>query len=254
VRTLIVDDEPLARERLRSLMEAEADFEIVGECGDGQSVVEFAGKQPVDLILLDIQMPVMDGFAVVRQLKAATAQAIVFVTAFDQYALQAFEVHALDYLLKPVEAERLKSTLSRVRTSHQRQARHDQLQLRLDSLVSEIEASRAGTGRILFKNSGAYSFLETKDIDWIESAGNYVDLHAEGKNVLLRETMSGTEEKLRTHGFVRISRSVIVNSNKIRTLSPLQFGEYSVELTNGTRLVLTRGYRADFFRSVEKLG
>ena len=253
IRTLVADDEPLARERLRSLLEGEADFQIVAECPDGRSVVEFVDKQPVDLILLDIQMPAMDGFEVVKQL-ASRLPAIVFVTAFDQYALHAFEVNALDYLLKPVEAERMRSALARVRTSQQRQALRDQLQLRVDSLLSEIEASRGSPERILLKNNGAYSFLEPQEIDWVESAGNYVEVHAGTKNVLLRETLSAAEKKLCAYGFVRISRSVVVNREKIKTIRPLQFGEYSVELTNATRLVLTRGYRQDFFESVEKLG
>ena len=253
IRTLIADDEPLARERLRSLLEAETDFQIVGECADGRSVLEFVQKQPVDLILLDIQMPALDGFQVVKQLPP-NAPAIVFVTAYDEYAVNAFEVHALDYLLKPVEAERMKTTLARVRTSQQRQALREQLQLRLDSVLSEIEAGRDNPERILLKTDGVYSFLEPKEIDWVESAGNYVEVHAGGKNVLLRETLAGAEKKLRAYGFVRISRSVVVNREKIKTIRALQFGEYSVELTNATRLVLSRGFRQEFFDAVETLG
>ncbi len=254
IRTLIADDEPLARERLRSLLAIETDFQIVRECPDGRSVIEFVEKQTVDLILLDIQMPALDGFQVVKQLSASSLPAIVFVTAFDQYAVHAFEVHALDYVLKPVEAERMRGTLARVRTSQQRQALRDQLQLRIDSLLSEIEASRGSPERILLKNNGTYSSLEPQEIDWVESAGNYVEVHARSKNVLLRETLSAAEKKLRPYGFVRISRSVVVNREKIKTIRPLQFGEYFVELTNATRLVLTRGYRHDFFESIEKLG
>lgn len=254
IRTLIADDEPLARERLRSLLETETDFQIVGECPDGRSVIEFVQMQPVDLVLLDIQMPAMDGLQVVKHIPDGHLPAIVFVTAFDQYALHAFEVHALDYLLKPVEAERMRTTLTRVRTSQQRQALRERLQLRLDSLLTEIEANRADPERILMKTGGGYSFLEPEEIDWIESAGNYVEVHAGGRNILLRETLSGAEKKLRAHGFVRISRSVVANRKKIKTIRPLQFGEYSVELMNATRLVLTRGYRQDFFESVEKMG
>ena len=253
IRTLIADDEPLARERMRSLLHAEIDFEVVGECADGHSVMEFVEKQPVDLILLDIQMPALDGFGVVQQIPAARLPAIIFVTAFDQYALHAFEVNALDYLLKPVDAGRMQSSLARVRTSRQRQAARDHLQLRVAALLSEMEASR-GADRILLKADGAYSFLEPKEIDWVESAGNYVEVHAAGRNVLLRETLSAAEKKLRGHGFVRISRSVVVNREKINTIRALQFGEYSVELTNGTRLALTRGYRQEFFESVKQLG
>ena len=253
IRTLVVDDEPLARERLRSLLAAESDFQLVGECPDGRSVIEFVEKNPVDLILLDIQMPAMDGFQVVRQLAANRLPAIVFVTAFDQYALHAFEVHAIDYLLKPVEAARMKSTLDRVRSGQQRQALREYLQLRVDTLLSEIEASR-GSEHILLKTDGAYSFLEPREIDWVQSAGNYVEVHAGSKSVFLRETLCGAEKKLRAYGFVRISRSVVVNRTKIRTVRPLRFGEYSVELTNATRLVLARGYRHDFFDSVKQLG
>ncbi len=253
IRTLIADDEPLARERLRSLLASETDFQVVGESADGGSVLEFVRKQSVDLVLLDIQMPAMDGFQVVRQLPM-DGPAIVFVTAYDEYAVDAFEVHALDYLLKPVEVERLRTTLARVRTSQQRQALREKLELQLNSVLSEIEAGRDHPDRILLKSDGTYSFLEPKEIDWVESAGNYVEIHAGDRNVLLRETLSGAEKKLRAYGFVRISRSVVVNRERIKTVRPLQFGEYSVELNNSTRLVLTRGFRQEFFDSVPTLG
>jgi two-component system, LytTR family, response regulator len=236
------------------LLQTEADFRVVSECPDGRSVVEFVEREAVDLILLDIQMPEMDGFQVVKAIPANRLPAIIFVTAFDKYALHAFEVHALDYLLKPVKPERMRTALNRVRTSPQSQTMRDDLRLRMEAVISEMETRRTAPERILLKVDGEFSFLVPEEIDWIESRGNYVELHVQGKSKLLRETLSAVEKQLRPCGFVRLSRSVVVNRQIIKTVRPVQYGEYSVELNDSTKLTLSRGYREAFFQSVQKLG
>ena len=242
IRTLIVDDEPLACGRLRQLLEAEADLEIVGECANGREAVNAIRKESPDLVLLDVQMPVLDGFGVLAELSGGKMPAIIFVTAHDKFALKAFEVHAVDYLLKPFDRERLQTALRRAVDKIQ----HDQsgeLNQRLTELLADLKPGARPLERLAIKTSGRVVFVRIDDIDWVEAADNYVNLHVGNEAHLHRETMAALEAMLPARKFLRISRSTIVNVDRIKELQPLFHGEYSVILRNGTRLTLSRGYR-----------
>src|SRR5258706_1309958 len=241
LRTLIVDDEPLARERIRTLLESEPDVELVGECDNGIAAVEaIIGKEP-DLVFLDVQMPELGGFGVLEQLQGGRIPAVIFVTAHDNFALQAFEVHAVDYLLKPFDRERFKKALDRaIDTIKRRQT--DDLSHRLSALLAEVKPETRHD-RLAIKSAGRVIFLRVDEIDWIEAADNYVSLHFRNESHLHRETMTAMAERLKAGKFIRISRSTIVNVDRIKELQPLFHGEYSVILRNGARLTLSRGYR-----------
>lgn len=247
IRTLISDDEPLARERLRSLLVEESDIAVVGECPDGRSTVAYLQQNAVDLLLLDIQMPEMNGFEVLKAIEIDPMPAVVFVTAYDQYALDAFEVHALDYLLKPVGPERMRAALNHVRDAHRFGG---DFRRRLAKMLTDLESHRALGTRIPIKSDGEIAFLEVQEIDWVKSAGNYVTLHVNNKNKFLRETLRAMEQKLIGHGFARISRSTIVNTARIKAMRPSQYGDYTIQLLDTTELTLSRGYRQSFFASV----
>jgi two-component system LytT family response regulator len=255
IQTLIADDEPLARERLRFLLNDEPDVAVVGECPDGKSTVAFIENSPVDLLLLDIQMPEMDGFEVLRSIPSDRLPAVVFVTAYDRYALDAFEVHALDYLLKPVAPERMKAALNHVRSNQvrsgqERQELSSDIQRRMANMLMELESHRSQRERILVKSNGEIAFLAASEIDWVESAGNYVTLHLSNKTKFLRETLSAMEKKLASHGFVRISRSAIVNTSRIKAMRSAHYGDYKIQMYDATELTLSRGYRESFFSTV----
>jgi two-component system, LytTR family, response regulator len=243
LRTLIVDDEPLARERVRMMLGMHDDVAVIGEVGDGQQAIDAIRQERPDLVFLDVQMPSVDGFGVLRALEGEIMPYVVFVTAYDQYALRAFEVHALDYVLKPFNAERFSQALQRARNAI---ARRDDLdgsvdKDRLRSLVASLTAEQREKQRIVVKSSGRVFFVKVDDIDWIEAEGNYVRLHMGAQSHLLRETMKGMESVLDTSQFIRIHRSTIVNADRIRELQPLFHGEYAVILRDGTRLVASRG-------------
>jgi two-component system LytT family response regulator len=241
IRTLIVDDEPLARERMRSLLAAEPDIAIVGECRDGREAVEAIRRDSPDLVFLDVQIPELDGFQVLEAIGADRAPAIIFVTAYDQYALQAFEVHAVDYLLKPFDEERFRRALARARQAWA--GEKGELSEKLLSLLHELKAPQGYLERLVVKSAGRLFFLRTDEIEWVESAGNYVCLHVRGESHLLRETMAGLESRLDPARFVRIHRTAIVNIDQVKELRPLFHGEYLVLLRDGTELTLSRGYR-----------
>jgi two-component system LytT family response regulator len=242
IRTLIVDDEPLARERMRSLLQKEPDVKIVAECRDGQEAVSAIRRESPDLVFLDVQIPEPDGFAVLEAVGAERAPVVVFVTAYDQYALQAFEVHAVDYLLKPFDEERFQKALGRARSAVLSR-NGEGVDERLLSLLRDLKAPPGYLERLVVKSAGRLFFLRTEEIDWIESAGNYVSLHAGGETHLLRETMTALEGRLNPARFVRIHRTAIVNLDRIKELQPLFHGEYQVVLRDGTELTLSRGYR-----------
>ena len=241
IRTLIVDDEPLVRERMRSLLEAEPDIAIVGECRDGREAVLAIRREAPDVVFLDVQIPELDGFQVLEAIGADKAPAIVFVTAYDQYALQAFEVHAVDYLLKPFDEERFKRALDRARQSAAKGP--GEVSEKLLSLLQELKAPQGYMERLVVKSAGRLFFLRTQEIEWVESAGNYVCLHVRGESHLLRETMNGLEARLDPARFVRIHRTAIVNIDQIKELQPLFHGEYQVVLRDKTELTLSRGFR-----------
>jgi two-component system LytT family response regulator len=242
IRTLIVDDEPLAREKMRSLLEAEDDIEVAGECRDGVEAIETIRRTPPDLIFLDVQIPEVDGFGVIERIGPEKMPAVVFVTAYDQYALQAFEVHAVDYLLKPFDQERFQKALARARAEVESRRNGDFSQ-RLLALLQDLKSPQGHLERLVVKSSGRLFFLRVEEIDWIESSGNYVCLHVGSESHLLRETMSGIEAKLDPARFIRIHRTAIVNIDRIKELQPLFHGEYEVVLRNGTTLTLSRGFR-----------
>lgn len=240
IRTLIIDDEPLARERIKSLLADDPEVCVAGVCGDGKAAVRMIARKAPDLVFLDIQLPELDGFEIIEALGGHPLPAIIFVTAYDKYALQAFKVHAVDYLLKPVSRPDLKRALDYFRR-HRHGENH--LRERMTELMRDLEAQRAQAGRLILKTEGEVFCLKPAEIDWIESAGNYVCFHVGAKTHISRETMNQVEEKLQAHNFVRIHRSAIVNFDRIRKLKPQLYGDYLVELQDGTRLTMSRGYR-----------
>jgi len=241
IRALVVDDEPVARAHVIGFLRDEADIEVVGECGNGAEAITVIEQTAPDLLFLDVQMPELDGFELMRAIGPGPTPAVVFVTAYDEYALRAFEVHAIDYLLKPFSAERFKSALTHARTQlAQRHATTIGRQI-LD-LLPDIRRA-PGRDRLVVKSSGRIYFVRTADIDWCEAAGNYVRLHVGPQTHLVRDTMGHLEADLDPNQFVRIHRSAIVNVDRIQELQSSFGGEYIVLLRGGTRLTLSRGYR-----------
>ncbi len=245
IRALIVDDEPLARERIRALLEREPDIEVVAECADGRDAVSAIQAHEPDLLFLDIQMPGLDGFGVVEEVGVDRMPVTIFVTAYDRYALKAFEANALDYLVKPFDRARFQRALRRAR-DHVQRSQPGELDERVLAMLEEAKSKRKPLDRIMIKASGRVFFLRTEEIDWIEAAGNYVKLHVGKDSHLLRETMNTLETKLESKQFIRIHRSTIVNIERIQELQPLFHGDYVVILRDGSQLTLSRSYRAKF--------
>ena len=237
IRTLVVDDEPIARGRMIALLREHDDVDVVGECTNGVQAKEMVESVSPDLLFLDIQMPEMNGMALARAIQS-TGAGVVFVTAYDDYAVEAFEVHALDYLLKPFSAERLSSALvlAREYVARQRAAR-------TASPAAGREAANNNRNRLMLKSGGRIHFVRTAEIDWCEAAGNYVRVHAGPQRYLVRDTMSHFESELDANQFIRIHRSTIVNADRIQEMQSSFNGEYVVILRGGTRLTLSRGYR-----------
>jgi two-component system LytT family response regulator len=239
---LIVDDEPLARERLMGLLSAEPDIEVLGECRDGEEAVSVIHDRHPDLVLLDVEMPRMNGFQVIDTIGADEMPMVIFVTAYDQHAIRAFEVRALDYLLKPFDRTRFTDALQRARAQIETQTTGD-LGRRLIALMKDLKREPPKTDRLVVKSGGRLFFLRADEVDWIEAAGNYVRLHVGAQAHLLRETMNGIEARLDPERFFRIQRCRIVNVERIQEMQPWLNGEYSVVLRSGVRLTLSRGYR-----------
>lgn len=242
IRTVIVDDEPLARRGIRAHLKEERDVEIIAECSNGREAVHVIEEQAPDLVFLDIQMPELDGFGVLEALNVEPLPSIIFVTAYDKYALRAFEVHALDYLLKPFDNERFARAVDRARAQIERRSISD-LSHRLQSLIDDLRTNQKYAERLVIKTAGRIFFLGVEEIDWIEAADNYVRLHSGRDTHLLRETMNSLENKLDPAQFLRIQRSTIINVRRIKELHPLFRGEYEIVLRDGTRLASGRGYR-----------
>ena len=243
VRVAIVDDEPLARERLRTLLADRADVEIVAECVNGLDALERLRDAAADLVFLDVQMPELDGFEVIEGLRAAGLEplpAIVFVTAYDAYAVRAFEVRALDYLLKPFDRLRFETALAgameRVRGGGGTAAPA------LAALVEELRARRGWRTRFVVRSGGKLGFVRTDEVDWIDAEGNYVRLHVGGRTHLVRDTMKSVEACLDPERFVRVHRSAIVNVDRIASLEPFFHGEYVVTMKDGSRLTSSRSH------------
>lgn len=245
IRALIVDDEPLAREGIREFLGGAPDVKIVGECANGSEALAAIVELSPDLVFLDVQMPEMSGFEVLAALDRRPIPAIIFITAYDQYALKAFDVHALDYLLKPIDADRFRETLERARKQLELQ-RSGQVSQHIVSLLTKLKTQqeREYIERLMVKSRGRVFFLRTAEIDWIEAAGNYVNLHVGEESHLIRETMAGLESKLDPNQFLRVHRSTIVNIARVEELQPWFSGEYAVILRDGTQLTLSRTYRS----------
>jgi two-component system LytT family response regulator len=242
IRALIADDEPLARERLRMLLQSEEWLDVVEEVSDGLAAIAAIQKLRPDLVFLDVQMPGATGFEVIEAVGPDSMPFVVFVTAYDQYALKAFDVHAVDYLLKPFDRQRFQSGLARVRQQLEHRA-GGELERRLLELVQDLKPPWSKIERFVIKAGGRVFFVRAEEIDWIEAAGNYVKLHVGTDAHLFRETMNAIEARLNPDTFYRIHRSHIVNIERVRELQPWFNGEYVVFLKDGTRLTLSRGYR-----------
>jgi two-component system LytT family response regulator len=241
IRCLVIDDEPLARQRVHDLLAAEEGFEIVGDCEDGIEALRTIPSLRPDVVFLDVQMPGLDGFDVLSELEEGARPAVVFVTAFDSYAVRAFDACALDYLLKPLEAERFQAALRRLRRSLAGGGEAETERLR--TLMARLERDQKQLQRIVIKSSERIFFIETADVDWFEASGNYVRLHTGPQSHLVRMTMQSLEERLDARQFARIHRGTIVNVGRIRTLHRLFRGEYDVTMESGTTLRLQRAYR-----------
>ena len=242
LRVLIVDDEAAARTRLRQMLRHEPEFDLVGECANGRQALDAIRTQHPDLVFLDIQMPGLNGLEVCRALEPAALPRVVFVTAYDRYAIQAFEVHAIDYLLKPFDQERFRKTLA-----HAREQLRPELggaaSERILAMLKDLQSSPPRPDRLAFKSEGRVVFVRLDEIEYIEAEGNYAKLHVATGTHLLRETLSALENQLPPQTFLRISRSVIVNLDRVKEVQPLFYGDHVVILRDGTQLTLTRSHR-----------
>ncbi len=241
IRTLIVDDEPLARRRIRRMLARHADIDVIGECANGREAVAAINEQQPALVFLDVQMPEVDGFAALGALDLYEMPLVIFVTAYDQYALRAFEVHALDYLLKPFDRRRFDIAMQRAK-SRLANERSDVSQ-RTIALLEELRAQQSHVERMVIKAGGRAFFLKTDEIDWIEAEGKYVRLHVGRESYLVREAISQVEAQLDPKRFLRIHRSTIVNLDRVRELQPWFHNDYRVILRDGTELMLSRSCR-----------
>ena len=244
IRTLIVDDEAPARARIRQLLRKESDFAIIAECSNGNQAVEIMSQEKPDLAFLDVQMPRLNGIEVCRAITTAGVPLpmIIFVTAYDSYALKAFEVHAIDYLLKPFDLERFAQALRHVRgqlSQHKRAS----VETRLAAVLEDLAPGTKKPDRLILRENGKIVLVRPETIDWIEADGNYVRVHAGPNSHYIRETLASLESQLPPDNFMRISRSTIVNLDRIRELQPLFYGDYSVILEDGSRLNMSRTHR-----------
>lgn len=265
IRTLIVDDEVLAREMIAELLAGDSEIEIIGECGNGLEALMMIQSESPDLVFLDIQMPDLDGFSLIERVGLKQMPMTIFVTAFDRYALRAFTVHALDYLLKPFDHERFYESLERAKFQLHNQGLENVKKHITDLLTDlkfnprenksdalSISQKKDYRNRLAVKSNGRLFFLKVKEINWIEAAGDYVHLHTDKKSHLIREKIGDIAIKLDPEMFLRIHRSTIVNIELIKDIQPLFKGEYIVTLTNDKQLNLSRGYRDKLQRLLEQ--
>jgi len=247
MKAIIIDDEPLARQRIRMLLEKEKDVQLIGEFQNGKEALRPIQELKPDLIFLDVQMPEMDGFQMLSKLPKDDLPTIIFTTAYDQYALQAFEIHAIDYLLKPFKPARFKEALQRARDHHNNRTSND-VSTKLQALLAATQTNESKPPdkylqRLTVKSDDKITLVKTVDIECIESAGNYVVAKVGKENHILRESLSSLEQNLDPAQFLRISRGVIVNLEFVKELSVLFKGEYAVILKDGKELTMTRGIR-----------
>lgn len=269
IRTLIIDDEIHAREGIRIRLKEFPSVHIIGECSTGSEAIEMIQELKPDLLFLDIQMPEMNGFEVLQKIRFAINPLVVFITAYDRYAVKAFEVHAMDYLLKPIDDIRFKEAVNNVFEEFRRKNK-EQYSDKLSALLSEYlrnfspdpdiknsfyEAKPNGyISRLMIKSKEEIIILNISEIDWLEAAGDYIYIHSNSKKHILRETLISLEKKLNPNKFARIHRSVIVNLDKIKNLKANEHGDFEVNLYNGDKLKLSRTYKARFQNIIERPG
>jgi len=241
IRAVIVDDEPLARKRIHDLLREDREVEVVAECGSGAAAMEVLEHEKPDLLFLDVQMPEVDGFELLEAAEGSVP-AVIFVTAYDKYALRAFDAQAVDYLLKPFNESRFEQALQRAKEKIGKGS-GGQMNADLMSLLKDVQAGRKSTDRLVIKSGGRVLFLKAAEIDYVEAAGNYLNLYVGKDTHLIRETMQSLEARLDPAHFLRIHRSTIVNLERIKELQPWFGGEYVVVLRDGRKLTLSRTYR-----------
>ena len=251
MRVIIVDDEALSRTRLRQLLRSENDIEIVAECATGAEAIEAVHTLRPDVLFLDVQMPEIDGFQVVAELPESAGPLVVFVTAFDEYAVRAFDVLALDYVLKPVAPERLAQACAKARGPLSARAAGGPLDVRLVTLLAQLRGDgrvpeAAASNRMFIRANNRVIMLDMRDIKWFEAAGNYVKIHAAQNTYTVRQPLAEMEQLLNPSMFARIHRSTIVNLDHVKEFQPWFSGEMIVLMNDGTKLKLSRTYRQDF--------
>ena len=261
IRAVIVDDEPLARRGIRARLERTGGYTVVAECASGREAIAAIHEHAPSVVFLDVQMPGVDGFGVIEEIGADNMPVVIFVTAYDTHALRAFEAHAFDYLLKPIDDDRFAATVDRARRRVV-EREGSEVARRLAALMHDIRPAlgaadhrlpprldatetmtAASSSRIVVRDRDRVVFIDVADIDWIGADGDYVRIHTGGKSHLVRDTMAAMEQRLDPNTFVRIHRSTIVNSSRIKELRPYSSREYAVVLKDGTRLRLSRRYR-----------
>jgi two-component system LytT family response regulator len=242
-RVVVVDDEPLARRGIVSRLQPYSQFQVIAECANGEDALQVIAEQKPDLIFLDVQMPEMDGFEMLEHLPVEERPAVVFLTAFDQYALRAFQVHATDYLLKPIDDVRFNEAVERVERMLQME-RDNTLSERLESLLSDLHARRASGNaqRFAIRNGRRIFFVTANEVEWIEAQGDYAALHVNGKTHLLREPLHILERRLDPTAFIRIHRSTIVRLDRIAEMQALANRDCLLRLKDGTPLRVSRSY------------
>jgi two-component system LytT family response regulator len=247
LRTLVVDDEAPARRRIRRLLATEEGVAVVGECGDGESALALIARERPDLVFLDIQIPERDGFEVVKAIPPADLPAILFVTAHDRYALRAFDVHAVDYLLKPFTGERFRTALSRARERIARRATDPALA----SLAGSLRSQPAWLTRVAVRSGGRTVFVDLGAVDWMDAADNYVRLHVKQREYLVRETLASLEARIDPARFVRVHRSAIVQIDCVAEMRPQSHGDAELRLDEGTRIAVSRTWRERVQRALD---
>jgi two-component system LytT family response regulator len=246
IRAVIVDDELLARKFIRRMLKHEPDWELVGEASDGNEAVETIRTQKPDIVFLDVQMPEMDGFAVLEKIGIGQLPDIVFTTAYESYAIRAFELHALDYLLKPFDQQRFRDAIRHAKERLQSRQQEDGRR-QIGALLERINSKQPYLERLIIKADGRITFLNTCEIDWIEADDKYVHLHTAKGARMVRQTLTAMETQLDPVRFVRIHRSAMVNVERIKELQPLFNGEYSLLMEDKTKLTLSRTYKDKLF-------
>jgi two-component system LytT family response regulator len=241
IRTLIVDDEPPAREKLRTLLAAENDIELCGEAGNGDDAIRLIGELRPDLLFLDVQMPAPDGLAVLRAVRDEWLPCTVFTTAHAEHAVEAFALHALDYLLKPFSRARFAAALDRAR--HELARRDGRADERVGALLRDPAVGTTPTERFLVKTNERYCVVRSGEIEWVEAAANYVVLHTSQGNHILRRTLAGLEAELDPARFFRVSRSALVQLDRVRAIEAVRAGEHVLSLESGARVAMTCGLR-----------